>query len=172
MASLMENLIDVLNRECLEYEELLELSERKTPIIISGDLEALQKITDEEQITVGKIQNLDKKRVEVVADIANVLNKDVEHLKLKDFIQMLEARPAEQKQLASAHDRLQTSVRGLKRINEQNRELIANALELVEFDINLLHAMKTAPETANYNRGAYSSGSTMGVSSSGFDAKQ
>ena len=49
--------------------------------------------------------------------------------------------------------------------------MIANSLEMVEFDLNLLQAMKAAPETANYNRGAYSAGETMGVERGGFDAK-
>ena len=172
MASLMENLIDVLNRECSEYEGLLELSQRKTPIIVSGNLENLQKITDEEQEQIGRISRLEKERAEVTADIANVLNKDVANLKLVNLIHMLEGRPEERMQLEQAHDRLQEAVRGLQRVNEQNSELLSNALEMVEFEMNLLQASKTAPETANYNRGAYSAGSTMGVSSRGFDAKQ
>ena len=43
MASLMENLIEVLGRECEEYEGLLSLSQKKTQIIAGGDLEELQK---------------------------------------------------------------------------------------------------------------------------------
>ena len=167
----MENLIDVLDKECSEYEGLLTLSRSKTPVIVSGDLVNLQKITDEEQELVSRIANLDKTRAEVTADIANVLNKDVNTLKLANLIRMLEGRPAEQAALASAHDRLQSSARELKRINEQNKELLDNALEMVEFEMNILQAMKAAPETANYNRGAYSAGETMGVSK-GFDAKQ
>ena len=85
---------------------------------------------------------------------------------------MLSQRPQERQQLEGAHDRLQAAVRGLQRVNEQNSELLKNALEMVEFEMNLLQASKTAPETANYNRGAYSAGSTMGVGSKGFDARQ
>ncbi len=172
MASLMENLIDVLNRESSEYKGLLELSEKKTSIIVSGNLENLQKITDEEQELVSRIANLEKKRVEVTADIANVLNKDVATLKLKNLIDMLSSRPAEAAALAKVHDELQGTVKILQRVNEQNRELLANALEMVEFEMNLMQAAKTAPETANYNKGAYNAGDTMGVSRSGFDAKQ
>lgn len=172
MASLMENLIDVLGKECSEYEGLLELSGRKTAIIVSGNLEELQKITDEEQALVSRINLLEKERTEVTADIANVLNKDVATLKLKNLIEMLSARPAEQKILADAHDRLQAAVTGLKRVNEQNRELLNNALEMVSFEMNLIQAMKAAPETANYNRGAYNAGDTIGVISHGFDTKQ
>ena len=167
----MENLIDVLNKEASEYEGLLALSQKKTPIIVSGNLENLQKITDEEQELVSRINHLEKKRMDVTADIANVLNKDVNTLKLSNLITMLAGRPAEQQALAEAHDKLQTTVRELKRVNEQNRELLGEALEMVEFEMNLLQAMKAAPETANYNRGAYNSGDTMGVSR-GFDTKQ
>ena len=165
MASLMENLIDVLDRESTEYEALLQLSQRKTPIIAGGDLAELQKITDEEQELVSRIHNLDKQRAGVTADIADVLNRDVNDLKLPNL-------PAEQQALADSHDRLQAAVRGLKRVNEQNSELLNSALEMVEFEMNLLQASKAAPETANYNRGAYNAGDTMGVIDHGFDAKQ
>jgi len=168
----MENLIDVLGKECVEYEGLLELSQKKTPVIVGGDLEALQKITDEEQDYASRITNLEKKRTVVYADIANVINRDVNTLKLDYLIAMLESRPAERDALAGLHDRLKTAVRGLQRVNEQNRELLTNALEMVEFEMNLLQAMKAAPETANYNRGAYNTGNTMGVTPGGFDAKQ
>lgn len=168
----MENLIDILGKECVEYEGLLELSQKKTPVIIRGDLEELQKITDEEQDYASRITNLEKKRTVIYADIANVINKDVNTLKLDYLITMLESRPSERDALAGLHDRLKTSVRGLQRVNEQNRELLTNALEMVEFEMNLLQAVKTAPETANYNRGAYNTGNTMGVAPGGFDAKQ
>ena len=172
MASLMENLINVLEEEAKAYEELLELSMKKTPIIVGGDLEGLQRITDEEQIVVARINRLDAKREEVTRDIANVLNKDVTKLKLVDIIQMLSQRPVEQKQLAAAHDKLKEVVGQMTRINEQNRDLIQSSLEMVEFDLNLIQSMKSAPQTANYNKGAYSQGTFMGRGSGGFDAKQ
>ena len=168
----MENLIEVLKSECVEYEGLLELSQQKTSYIVKGDLENLQKITDEEQEWVGRLNRLEKKRVEVTTDIANVLNKDVTTLKLTNLIEMLAARPAEQKQLADAVERLQKVVHEMQTVNERNRDLIQHSLELVEFDMNLLQAMKAAPQTANYNKGAYNTGNTMGASYHGFDAKQ
>ncbi len=172
MASLMENLLAVLEEESAEYEGLLELSQRKTPLVVSGNLEKLQQITDEEQILVSRLHNLEKKRVEVTADIANVLNRDVEKCKLTDLIEIMSARPEEQAKLAEVHDRLQSAVRELQRVNEHNRELLTNALEMVEFEMNLVQSMRSAPETANYTKNAYNSGDTMGVMSGGFDARQ
>jgi len=172
VASLMENLIAILEDENSEYEILLELSKKKTPVIIKGDLGMLQKITDEEQIVVSRINQLERKREESIHDIANVINKDVKTLKLVNIIQMLEKRPDEQKKLSRVHDKLSRTVSNMARINEQNRELIKNALEMVNFDLNLVQAMRTAPETANYNRGAYNTGSVMGKANGYFDAKQ
>ncbi len=172
MASLMENLIEVLGQECDAYDELLALSQKKTQVIASANLENLQKITDDEQEAVGRVTHLDRRRSEVTADIANVLNRDVETLKLSKMIELMSLRPEEQAKLAEAHDRLQSSVRELRRINEQNRELLVNALEMVEFEMNILQASKAAPETANYTKSAYNSGAQMGVASGNFDAKQ
>lgn len=172
MASLMENLIEVLNEESSAYEELLKLSQEKTAFIVKGDLENIQRITDEEQEWVGQLNRLEKQRVEVTTDISNVLNKDVTTLKLTNLIQLLNARPAEQQLLSQAVEGLQGVVKQMQQTNERNRELIQHSLELVEFDLNLLQSMKTAPQTANYNRGAYNTGNTIHVGYSGFDAKQ
>ena len=172
MASLMEVLIDVLEQENQEYEKLLSLSMQKTSVIVSEDLAELTRITDEEQIIVSRINHLDHQRNEAVNDIADVLNKDVDKLKIVDLIKMLAARPEEQEKLAIVFDKLKESVRGVKRVNEQNRELIRNALELVQFNMNVLQAMNKAPESANYNRGAYNTGDMIGTSHMTFDAKQ
>lgn len=171
MASLIENLINVLEQESVEYETLLGLSMKKTPVIVSGDLQALQQITDEEQVVAGKITNLDNRRAEIMKDIANVTNKDVNTLKLVNLIQMLESRPSESRQLAEVHDKLKNIVGHVKRVNEQNGDLIKQSLEMIAFDMNLLQAMKAAPETANYNKGAYSAGDVIGTDRGGFDAK-
>ena len=172
MASLMEALIEVLKKENQEYKNLLELSMKKTPAIVSDDVKALAQITDEEQIIVSRINHLDNQRNEAVNDIANVLNKDVTKLKIADLIKMLAARPQEQAELASVFDELRRNVHAVKRVNEQNRELIESALEMVQFNMQVLQSMNKAPETANYNRGACNTGDVIGTVNKAFDAKQ
>jgi len=168
----METLIEVLEKENLEYKNLLELSIKKTPAIVSDDVKALAQITDEEQIIVSRINHLDNQRNEAVNDIANVLNKDVTKLKIADLIKMLAARPQEQAKLASVFDELRRNVHAVKRVNEQNRELIESALEMVQFNMQIIQSMNKAPETANYNRGACNTGDVIGTVNKAFDAKQ
>ena len=171
MASLIEELIDTLNLENDEYGKLLELSTQKAAAIVARNISAIEKITDDEQIVLTTIGNLDAKRAQVTSDIADVINKDVETLKLSVLIDLLAKQPGEQKRLSQVHDRLKVTVDNVRRINESNRQLIEQSLEMVEFDINMLKAMRQAPETNNYGRGAVSVGETLG-SVRGFDAKQ
>ncbi|MBE5882411.1 MAG: flagellar protein FlgN [Lachnospiraceae bacterium] len=168
----METLMDILEQENMEYKALLDLSMKKTRIIVSNDIVQLSAITEEEQKQVDRINALDKKRVVAMQDIANVMNMDVQTLKLGKLIEMLAARPAEQRRLTEVKDALHETTQHMARINAQNKELIENALELVEFDLNLVRGLKAAPETAEYNRGAISAGNLMGVPSGRFDAKQ
>lgn len=172
MASLMENLVDILDKECGMYEKLLGLSSRKTTIIVKGDLKALAEITDEEQYIISGIQGLEKKRVAAMSDIANVLNMDVNSLKLTDLIQVLEKRPTDQKNLAVQRDRLVTVADNVRRVNGQNQELLKSSIEMVQFEMNIIQASKRAPQTANYSRAADTTGECLGYTSGGFDAKQ
>ena len=88
MASLIDELIDVLDKEEKEYQDLILLSREKTPVIVKGDLDKLQKITEAEQFVVGKVNKLEKKRAEVVKDIAIVLGRDEDTLKVKEIADM------------------------------------------------------------------------------------
>lgn len=172
MASLVDTLIDVLDKEELQYRKLIELSSRKTQCIVKNDIEELEKITDEEQLIVDHINALDKDRMATMKQIAKILNTDVSGLKLENLISLLDKTPREQKALAEIHDRLHGTLTQVKLLNERNAELLENAREMVDFNLNLIQAMRTAPETANYNKGAYNTGSVMGMPSGGFDAKQ
>ncbi len=171
MASLIEELIDTLNKENSEYEKLLELSRRKSAVIVSRDIPALEKITDDEQDVMTTIGKLDAKREQVTRDIADVINKDVESLKLSVLIDLLSKQPDEQRRLSVIHDKLKVTVESVRTINESNRQLIEQSLEMVDFDLNMIRSMRQAPETNNYGRSAMSVGETLG-SVRGFDAKQ
>ena len=168
----MEDLITVLNQEVDKYSILLELSKRKTPIIVKGDVAQLQQITEEEQLAVEAVDELDKKRSELMRDIANVTNRDFDKLKLKDLVAMMEGRPKEHDALVLLQDKLKKTVGELKLINEQNGALVRQSLDMVEFNLALEKSIRTAPQTNNYTKNAASAGSLLGCSVGSFDARQ
>lgn len=168
----MENLIDVLDSENNEYEKLIVLAERKTPVIVAGNIDDLGKITEDEQEIVGTIQGIEKQRNKILADIANVVNRDVKTLKLIDLIQMLDKMPDQQELLKGAQKRLRATIDRLKAANDKNQMLLADKLDMVDFNLNMIRAMKSAPQTANYTKDAYTNGQSLGIFHGGFDAKQ
>lgn len=167
----MQELLSTLEKEVVEYEKLLELSKRKTTILVSGKADKLQEITDEEQKIVDNINSIDKKREELINDIADVLNKKPQELTLKKLKELLENQPEEQKQLEELHSKLKLTLQSVQTLNEQNRALVEQLLEMVAFDMTLVRSMKQAPETANYDRMATNTGELF-IGSSKFDAKQ
>lgn len=172
MASIVDTLIETLNSEESEYRRLIGLSSNKTEVIVRGDLDGLEKITEEEQTVVDRINALEKQREATMKEIARILHTDVTGLKLENLISLLNKSPREQKELSLIHDKLHDTLGEMKLLNERNAELLKSAREMVDFNLNLIQSMRKAPETANYNRGAYSTGSAIGTSSRGFDAKQ
>lgn len=172
MASLIDTLVEILNKEDEEYQKLLDLSEGKTSVIVKGDLNALSLITDKEQEIVTKLNGFETQREKTMTEIAKILNTDVRGLKLETLINLLDKKPKEQKALSQVHDKLHVTLYEMKLVNERNAELLKSAMEMVDFNMNLIQAMRKAPETANYNKGAYNTGDQIGLRVGSFDAKQ
>ena len=170
MASLMEDLIDVLNKEEEQCQGLIELGKKKREVVIRADIKTLDEITAMEQEVASNLQNLAKKRTRVLNDMATVLGRNPGDVTITKMISYLEEQPVEQKQLMEVKERLLQTGKEMAAINEQNEILLNQALEMVEFDLTLLKSMRQAPETANYNKNACNTGDLLG--NSGFDAKQ
>ncbi len=156
MASLIDELIDVLEKENTEYETLMLLSKEKTPVIVKGDLEKLQRITEVEQEYVGKIRNLEKKREEVMRDIGTVLSRDPQNTKITDLIELLSKQPEEQRRLSEIHDKLKRTLNNVKQNNDINANLIRESLEIIDFNLNLVTSLYQDTGISNYNSNAQS----------------
>ena len=170
MASLMEELISTLSQEKDLYLALLPIAEEKTKAIVANNLEDLQKITDKEQETVDRVTALERKRAEVINNMGIVLGRKPEELTLTELIKVAEKQPKAQADLRELKDALGKSVRRLADLNERNRALIQQSLEMIEFNMNLLQSTRMV-QGNNYTRNA---GETeLGVTQTGmFDAKQ
>lgn len=171
MASLMEELIDILGEEKEQYDSLLQVSLDKTGVIVSNDLTKLQEIAVQEQDILDVLVNLDKKRDNCMNDIASVLNERAKHLTVSHIIEMMEGQPEYQEPLVKLHTELTRTVERIRQVSLHNQDLLQDAIEITEFEINLMQSLNQAPETANYDKGAYS-GATLGASASAFDTKQ
>lgn len=171
MASLMEELISVLGAEQEIYEKLIPISEKKTLILIKEDLEELKKVTAEEQFLIDKVSFIDRKREEIIKNIGIVLNKDPKELDLNTLSKILAKQPEEKKAIANMHDSLRKTMKRLVEINEKNKSLIENSLEMIEFNMNFIQSTRMSTGGNNYDRNATTS-YNRSVNVGGFDAKQ
>ena len=170
MASLVEELISVLTEEEKLYSALLECAEKKTQILIDADVPALERLTVIEQERSDELLAYGHKQVQLLNDIKTVLGKTDEVLTVTTLIGYLTSQPEVQKRLSTARNNLLHTATQVQKKNQQNEILLKQAIELTEFDITLFKSLRQAPETANYNNKAYSTGTLLG--GSGFDAKQ
>ena len=170
MASLVEELVSVLGAEEKVYRKLIACGEQKKDILIAADVPALEELTIQEQLASDELISLSNRQVQLLTDIATVLGRTKEKMTVSRLIGYLGSQPKVQEQLTIARDTLLEAAGEMKRLNDENIILIQQAIELNEFDLTLFKSLRQAPETANYNRSAYNTGSLLG--SSGFDAKQ
>lgn len=166
----MDDLTQVLENETVEYKKLTELSENLKEALIESDVAAVEQLTAAQEEVSNEIQSLEYKRARIMNDIAVVLNKKPEELKVSMLEETLAGQPALREKLAAVRTELKQTMDELKRVNHTNQTLLRQSMELLEFDLNLYRSMRQAPETANYNRSAVNTGDLLG--SRGFDAKQ
>lgn len=170
MASLVEELLKDLEEERQAYESLLSLSDKKKELIIQGKAEDLEGLTAKEEQIGSTLKNLANKRVSLLRDMAVVLGHDDEEITVTRVIELLGNQPKEQSALTQARDLLVDTASQLQIANQQNYILLQQALDMVEFDLTLFKSLKQAPETANYNKDAYNTGSLLGGGN--FDTSQ
>ena len=171
MASLIENLITILEQESELYERLIKESMDKTPVIVSNDLQRLSEANDREQRVVDEITSTSHKRNQALGEIATVLGKDADTITVSEVIELMAKQPEFQHPLIAVRDKMLKQADLLRQVNVHNQNLLKESLEMTEYSINLMQSMNQAPETANYNKGSYS-GATLGGAYSSFDAKQ
>ncbi len=168
MASLVEELVKALETEEKIYQTIIGYGRQKTDVLIRGDVPALEKLTEKEQLASDELVSQSSRHEQLLKDIAIVLGKTEEEMTVTRLIELLDTQPEARQQLSAAKEKLISAANEMKSLNEQNIALIKQAIELNEFDLTLFKSMRQAPETANYDKSACNTGSLLG--SSGFDA--
>ncbi len=99
-----------------------------------------------------------------------VLNRKPDTLTLEHLAELLAGQETESTALRRIHDKLKTTLGNMVRVNESNKQLLQESIDMADFEINIMQSMRQAPATANYSDSGYT-GESFGASGS-FDAKQ
>lgn len=171
MASLMEELITTLDAEEILYRQLIPIEEDKTRAVIANDLESLQDIAVREHDLVDQTSAMEQKRERIAVDIATVLGKDPKTITLEQIAEALKNQPEDRKKLQVIHDRLKKTVARLQELNEQNKLLLKEAMEMVEFNMNVIRSTRMSSGSSNYSSSA-AQVDLPAMEAGTFDAKQ
>ena len=152
MASIIENLITELNDEYTLYEQLLQVSMEKTSAIVSNDLDRLGETTQKEQVLADALASVEHRRRETMGNVANILGRRPDDVTVMDVVTFLEGQPEFHDPLLAINEKLAKLANKVREVNGHNKVLIEEALEMIEYNINLMQNLNRAPETAEYSR--------------------
>lgn len=144
----IDNLIKVFDYENKLYAQILEEAEEKTDAIVKGDVDTLQEITIKEQKIISELSKLNDAREQIVAQIARKVGKRPGELTVSSLVNILPEDKA--RKLSSIRDNLKETIEKLKSKNDLNQKLLSNAVEYINFSLNLL--TQPAPQITQYGR--------------------
>ena len=165
MPGLVYELMDVLEKQMVHFDELIVISSEKKDLIVNNGTDGLSKLTSDENAITGKLAKLDKTRAGLMNDIANVMGRP-KGITLSELVEIMTGQ-AEQERLRELTETTKEKLEELKTLNDRNKTLIDNSLEYINFTINAIRS-SLLPEQAIYSN----DGEELGTRQSFFDAKQ
>lgn len=152
MAGIVYELIDVLEeaREC--YEGLNTLAAYTETAVVNKNIEFLQQVVEKEEEFIGRVSLLDKKRDELMKDIATVTGVAYQTITLTSIAEKIGESSEVGQKLIELRDGIKVQLDELKKKSELNKQLITDSLELVDFMVNAVGSTKGYVHVGNYNR--------------------
>lgn len=129
-------LIEELNNELSIYKEFLSLAEKKTGVLVKGDVKTLSEITSIEQNLVLKLGRIEERRLNIVKKIAASSGKDINDINAEFFEEVLSSD--ELAQFKRAFGELKSVLSELKQKNNTNEKLIKRALDYIKFSLEVI----------------------------------
>ncbi|MBU1320579.1 MAG: flagellar protein FlgN, partial [candidate division Zixibacteria bacterium] len=127
MESLTKKLTDIVSREVLQFELVLQLMADQQNYLVANDLENLNRVVKEQEEAILKVRELEKSRLLIIDEISDVTDDDSENLTLTQIAKKLALPQAEklqrlQKTLLDLHEKI-------TRARSRNEFLIKKSME-------------------------------------------
>ena len=146
MTDRWEELLKVLREMLSTYQSILKLSQQKHEILVAAKSQELETVTKQEEILivqVGKLEDLREKIVGEMMTAYGIKDGEVSLTELKKI-----AKPEIVKQLETFGNEFGIIMAEMVPLNQQNTELIQQALRFVNYNINLLSQTVVGPTYA------------------------
>jgi len=151
-SELKNDLLELLKKEKKLYQELFELAEAKNEALLESDAEALSETLKRDQKVIEKIEAKEKERKDIITAIKEKFDLKLENDKYSDFIKKLPADWGAD--LNNIRAELIELTDEFYSLNDQNQELLTQALELNTFSIESILTSIKDNEKNTYSKDA------------------
>lgn len=139
LVSLMAETVEV-------YRVILELSRTKKKVLVAASVGELSELTKQEEHLVLQIGKLEAARKKLIGDLASAYALSVKQLTLTKIKELADADTT--KKLDELGTELSAITGELDRLNKMNSQLIQQALNYVNYTLNLLTQSTVGPNYA------------------------
>jgi len=137
MESILEELIDVFEKQSRLQSALLDTLGHEKQAIIGSELSALQEATVEKENLVREIKKLEKKRVRALAALEVASGKKCSELTMETLAEHLKEPYASR--LTKCRNDMVSQIENVKKLNEGNKNLLTHSIDLVSGSLRLLN---------------------------------
>lgn len=142
--TIWQQLLDVLGKINIAYDNAVELEERKHKALVEINMEDLAKILDGEQLLTGKIQKLERQRGEALTNLLKTETSLKPDSKMEDLFTLAPNRAVEDR-LKLLHKNLTDKVNKTIQIRDNNQILAQSALNAVKYHLNRIGGATVEP---------------------------
>jgi len=129
-------LINILAQQSKIYSFLIDLSKQMQEAIKINKIKEIDSLIKVQMALVMKLSSYEKKRIKVAKEISSEINVDPNDLTITKVKNYLDNK--QYQSLENLEAELDSNITTLAEINNTNKLLINNGLDLIEFSLNLL----------------------------------
>ncbi|ADL69673.1 FlgN family protein [Thermoanaerobacterium thermosaccharolyticum DSM 571] len=127
----INDLFDVLDGEMLLYKDLLDISTKKTDVIIHGKIQELDNMTKVEGSIICRLSKLEEEREKILSGY-----DDTGEITISELCKMLPEDDS--KKLKKIQKEFESLLKALNDRNELNKSLLQQSIEYVNYSIGLI----------------------------------
>jgi len=151
MENELKKLLDYLTKELTYYKSLLNYSKQKNKALIDNNIEDISVITLKEEKLVSKIRDLEKQRIELLKNIAAQNKIEISELNITKLSELINNEKLKT-ELLKTKDLLNDCLNELRKLNDQNTEMIKQTLEIINHSLKTVTVTAADPQVYNKNK--------------------
>ncbi len=145
LAEPVDKLCELLSALEKKYNLFKELAEEKQEHLVENDLVALNEVVEKEEKVMKSIEELEDRRSELTDKLAEMTGED--EINVSTILEFISG--SRRRRLANLQETLQSLLEDVSRLNDQNRQLLLDAMKFNEFSLKLM--MQGAGEDGIYS---------------------